>query len=64
MNVYNFNSSSVLKLVNGGSAPVYGNNIDNAWLAWNKSQGKVMQGIIKRRKCELNVYHKGVYEKW
>ncbi|WP_187373074.1 lysozyme [Vibrio cholerae] len=60
----NFNSSSVLKLVNGGSAPVYGNNIDNAWLAWNKSQGKVMQGLIKRRKCELNVYHKGVYEKW
>lgn len=60
----NFNQSSVLRLINGGIAPVYSNNIDKAWLAWNKSQGKVMQGLINRRQCELDVYHKGVYKKW
>ncbi|WP_275436308.1 glycoside hydrolase family protein [Vibrio sp. Of14-4] len=60
----NFNTSSVLKLVNGGIAPAYGNDIDKAWLAWNKSQGKVMQGLINRRKCELDIYHNGVYKKW
>ncbi|MEL7292105.1 MAG: type VI secretion system tip protein TssI/VgrG [Pseudomonadota bacterium] len=60
----NFENSSVLKLVNGGVAPSYGNNLERAWLAWNKSQGEVMQGLINRRKCELKVYHKGVYEKW
>ncbi|EKO3418998.1 glycoside hydrolase family protein, partial [Vibrio fluvialis] len=60
----NFNSSSVLKLVNGGNAPVYGNNIEKAWLAWNQSQGQVMSGLINRRKCELDVYQKGIYKKW
>ncbi|WP_391091644.1 type VI secretion system tip protein TssI/VgrG [Vibrio sp. NH-UV-68] len=60
----NFENSSVLKLINGGLAPAYGNNLDRAWLAWNKSQGEIMNGLISRRKCELDVFHKGVYKKW
>ena len=60
----NFKSSSVLRLVNGGSAPVYNNNLTEAWLAWNQSQGKVMQGLINRRNAEITIYNEGIYERW
>ncbi|MFG0887694.1 hypothetical protein [Vibrio sp. CJQ_6] len=36
----------------------------SARLAWNQSQGQVMNGLINRRKCELDVYQKGIYKKW
>ncbi|UHJ62543.1 hypothetical protein [Vibrio furnissii] len=35
-----------------------------AWLASGQSQGQVMNGLINRRKCELDVYQKGIYKKW
>lgn len=60
----NFKSSSVLKLVNGLNAPAYSNNLSEAWLAWNKSQGEVMQGLINRRNAEIKMYNQGVYERW
>ena len=59
----NFNSSSVLKIVNGGSVSTH-KDLDDAWKAWNRSQGKVMEGLNNRRLCELDVYHKGLYKKW
>jgi type VI secretion system secreted protein VgrG len=39
-------------------------NLDAAWLAYNISGGKKLKGLTNRRKCELKIYHKGVYERW
>ena len=38
--------------------------LDDAWMAWNKSQGKVMKGLTRRRQAELDIFHKGVYKGW
>lgn len=57
-----FETSSVCKILNGQKTQYA--NLDAAWLSWNKSQGKVMNGLNNRRKAELKVYHEGVYERW
>jgi len=56
----NFNSSSVLKMVNGQKGNY--RTLEDAFAAWNKSQGKVMKGLIKRRKLEYDLYSTGVYQ--
>lgn len=56
----NFNGSSVLKINNGIKTPY--SNIQSAFNAWNKSQGKIMNGLIKRRKLEGDLYTTGVYK--
>ncbi len=60
----NFGSSSVLKLVNDPVAQTHYPNLESAWKAWNKSQGKVMQGLVNRRNAEWNIYSKNVYAHW
>lgn len=55
----NFNSSSVLK-INNGIKTNY-SDISSAFAAWNKSQGKVMNGLTKRRKLESDLYKSGKY---
>ncbi len=60
----NFGSSSVLKLVNNPSAQTNYPTLEAAWKAWNKSQGKVMQGLINRRNAEWKIYAGNVYERW
>jgi len=62
--VPNFESSSVLKLVNNPAAITSYSSLEAAWKAWNKSQGKVMQGLKNRRESEWNIYSKNVYKKW
>jgi GH24 family phage-related lysozyme (muramidase) len=52
-----FGGSTVVKVVNGESNA----DLDTAWKAWNKSQGKVSRGLIKRRETELKVYYKADY---
>jgi len=59
-----FGSSSVLKLVNDPSAHTSYPNLEAAWMAWNKSQGNVMQGLVNRRNAEWNIYAKNGYERW
>jgi GH24 family phage-related lysozyme (muramidase) len=59
-----FKSSSALKLVNDPNASTSYDSLESAWKAWNKSQGKVNQGLVNRRNAEWNVYSKGVYERW
>ncbi len=59
-----FSNSSVLKLVNNPNAPTRYLNLEAAWKAWNKSQGKVSKGLKNRRDAEWAIYSKGVYEKW
>ncbi|MGR8929368.1 MAG: lysozyme [Gammaproteobacteria bacterium] len=59
----NFSTSSVVKLVNNPAAKTGYPNLEAAWKAWNKSQGKVMKGLDNRRACEWDVYSQGVYRK-
>lgn len=59
-----FAASSVAKLVNDPAADTPYASLEDAWKAWNKSQGKVNQGLINRRNAEWNIYTKGVYETW
>jgi GH24 family phage-related lysozyme (muramidase) len=60
----NFNSSSVLKLVNDPTADTSYPTLESAWKAWNKSHGKVMRGLEKRRQAEWDIYSKGLYQTW
>ena len=58
-----FIKSSVLKMVNkvgGSNYPT----LEEAWLAFNKDQGKVSKGLVNRRKAEYNIYTKGIYQRW
>lgn len=59
-----FSRSSVLKMVNDPSAITPYTTLENAWKAWDKSQGKVNRGLKNRRQAEWNIYSKGVYAKW
>ena len=59
---HGFSTSSVAKVLNG--EPTKYRSIDDAWLAWNKSQGQVNVGLNNRRKCELRIFHEGIYERW
>ena len=59
-----FKTSSVLKLVNNPSAKTNYTNLETAWKAWNKSQGKKMQGLVNRRNAEWNIYNSNIYKKW
>lgn len=43
--------SNTLKLVNEGSNP------DKEWMGFNKVNGVVNQGLINRRKAELELFH-------
>lgn len=59
-----FGGSSVAKLVNDPKAKTDFPDLESAWKAWNKSQGKVVQGLVNRRACEWNIYTQGIYKKW
>ncbi len=59
-----FSTSSVLKLVNDPDATTSYPDLEAAWKAWNKSQGKVSKGLKNRRDAEWTIYSKGIYEKW
>lgn len=59
-----FERSSALKLINDPSAITIYPNLEAAWKAWNKSQGKVMQGLISRRNAEWNIYYNNIYRRW
>lgn len=60
----NFAGSSVLKLVNNPSAQTNYPDLEAAWKSWNKSQGKVMQGLVNRRNAEWAIYSQNVYAHW
>ena len=59
-----FAGSSVVKLVNDPATPTAFSSLEAAWKVWNKSQGKVNQGLIHRRQCEWNIYSQGIYKRW
>lgn len=59
-----FAGSSVVKMINDPTAKTNYPNLEAAWKAWNKSQGKVLKGLENRRACEWVVFSQGVYKKW
>ncbi|MEK7302216.1 MAG: lysozyme [Pseudomonadota bacterium] len=59
-----FQNSSLVKLVNDPDTQTPFDNLEAAWKAWNKSQGKIMNGLTNRRQCEWNIYSKNIYERW
>jgi lysozyme len=59
-----FTTSTVSKLVNNPNAPSPYVSLEAAWKAWDRSQGKVMAGLDKRRQCEWNVYADDLYQSW
>lgn len=59
-----FASSSVLKMLNEPQANTAYGSLETAWKAWNRSQGRVMQGLVKRREAEWKMFSEGVYERW
>ncbi|MDX5375948.1 MAG: type VI secretion system PAAR protein, partial [Halomonas sp.] len=62
--VRGFESSSVVKLINDPGANTPYSSLEDAWKAWNKSQGVVNRGLVNRRASEWGVYSQGVYQTW
>lgn len=59
-----FSKSSILKLVNNPGANTSFASLEDAWMAWNKSQGKVVPGLTNRRKAEWAIYKNNLYKQW
>jgi len=59
-----FRNSSVAKLVNDPKAVTGHASLEDAWKSWNKSQGKVMKGLINRRAAEWRIYTSATYAGW
>ncbi len=57
-----FSGSSVVRLINNSNASTGYPSLESAWKAWNKSQGKVMQGLNNRRAAEWKLFDKGIYQ--
>lgn len=59
-----FSESAVVKLVNHPDAITAFRTLEDAWKAWNKSQGRVSTGLINRRAAEWRIYTKALYARW
>ena len=59
-----FSRSTVLALVNTAPFPTTAHELEMAWKAWSRSQGRVMRGLERRRNCEWNIFTRGIYEAW
>ena len=55
--VNGFKNSSALKYINNPLFVSEYGTFEKAWKAWNKSQGKVMNGLIARRNAEWKIYN-------
>jgi GH24 family phage-related lysozyme (muramidase) len=57
-----FKNSTVVKYINNPNfhSSIYP-NLESAWKAWSRSQGKVSNGLINRRQNEWNLYKRGIY---
>ncbi|MDE2371758.1 MAG: lysozyme [Burkholderiales bacterium] len=63
--VAGFKKSTVVRLINAGPRSEADTMLLHAaWSAWNRSQGKVMRGLVNRRDCEWKIFTRAVYERW
>jgi type VI secretion system secreted protein VgrG len=60
----NFARSSVVKMINNPRAVTTFATLEAAWMAWTRSQGKVMKGLVNRRGAEWRMYSTGAYTHW
>lgn len=59
-----FKSSSLRKFLQDCNAPTNYNSVENAWKAFNKDNGVIVQGLINRRNCEWDIFVNGIYKQW
>src|SRR5690554_4245635 len=59
-----FRNSSAVKLINDPEATTLYSSVEEAWKAFNRSQGVVNQGLVNRRAAEWDMYSKGEYRRW
>lgn len=59
-----FKTSSAIKMINDPTYESSFSSLENAWKAFNKSEGKINKGLVNRRKSEWNLYSQGIYERW
>jgi GH24 family phage-related lysozyme (muramidase) len=57
-----FRDSTVAKLINEPNSQSGNSSLEVAWKSWNKSQGKVNQGLINRRAAEWRIYTSAIYK--
>ena len=55
-----FKTSSALTMINDPVAKTFYPDLESAWKAWNKSQGKINNGLIYRRNVEWDLYKSAV----
>ena len=57
----NFAKSTVVKYINNPKfhSSIYP-NLESAWKAWNRSQGKISKGLIQRRQNEWDFYNDNI----
>lgn len=58
----NLSKSTVLKRIKADKLDFEG--IENAWYMWNKAGGKVLQGLVNRRKDEFRMYKLAVLDQY
>ena len=58
-----FAGSRAQGLINAGHA-ADSHELEATWKSWNRSQGRVMQGLVRRKQCEWDIFSKGVYARW
>ncbi len=56
-----FRQSSALQMINDPQASTPYTSVDEAWRAWNRSQGRVNRGLENRRNAELDLFNNGNY---
>lgn len=60
-----FRNSSALKLINNPKDTDSNyKTLMEAWLAFNKDNGKVSNGLVNRRNSEWKIFDKGEYKRW
>lgn len=59
-----FNSSSLRKFLQDCNANTNYNSVEDAWKAFNKDNGILLQGLINRRNCEWDIFVNGIYKQW
>lgn len=59
-----FRNSSAVKLINDPEATTLYSSVEEAWKAFNRSQGVVNRGLVNRRAAEWDMYSKGEYRRW
>lgn len=59
-----FMTSSAVKMINDPTLKTSFKNLESAWKAFNKSDGKVNQGLVNRRISEWKIYSRDLYERW